>query len=300
MITDSPAPAGPPPDGSPAASPSPAPRDPAASTPVPPSPAPPGPAGRTGAKGPPHHRRIEAALRRRIAALEPGRRLPSDAELCREFGVSRMTARNAMQRLAEEGLVERQPGRGTFVGVPPVHRRASRLLTFSEEMRRRGRRPSSRLLLRELGPATPDEAAALRLAPGAPIVRIRRLRRADDLAMALETAALTAATADAALGADLETGSLHAALTAAGFSLRRGTGTIRAEAAGPDDAAHLGIPVGDPLLVERRVIEDARGRPIEATESRYPASRYALDVRFDVAGPDSAADRTDPPGEPPR
>ena len=55
-----------------------------------------------------------------------------------------------------------------------------------------------------------------------------------------------------------------------------------AEAATTEDARLLGVTAGEPLLVERRVIADVQGRPVEATESRYPGDRYALDVRFDV------------------
>ncbi|MFP5343409.1 MAG: GntR family transcriptional regulator [Candidatus Limnocylindria bacterium] len=233
----------------------------------------------------PHYRRIERALRERIAGLGPGRRLPSDAELCTEFGVSRMTARNAMQRLAEEGLVTRVPGRGSFVAVPPAHRRADRLMTFTQEMLRRGLAPSSRILERDVRPATAPQAVALGLAPGEPVVHLRRLRCADGQPIAIETATLLEATAPSVLTADLEGGSLHEALARGGHALRRGTGTIVAEAATAEDAELLGIPEGAPLLVERRVIADAHGRRIEATESRYPGTRYALDVGFDVERP---------------
>ncbi|MEA2519738.1 MAG: GntR family transcriptional regulator, partial [Chloroflexota bacterium] len=222
----------------------------------------------------PHHRRIEQVLRERIHALRPGDRLPSDADLVAEFGVSRMTARNAMQRLAEEGLVARQPGRGSFVAEPSTHRRADRLMTFSREMARRGRVPSSRLLARAIRPSTRPEAAALALAPGEPVVEVRRLRLADGAPIALESAVLVVACAQAVLAADLESGSLHAAVTAAGLTLRSGTGTVGAGAATAEDARLLGIRRGDPLLIERRVLVDDDGRRIESTESRYPADRY--------------------------
>ncbi len=230
----------------------------------------------------PHYRQIELALRERVPTLRPGERLPSDSDLCREFGVSRMTARNAMQRLADDGLVRRIPGRGTFVVEPPAHRHADRLMAFSHEMERRGRRAGSRLLAREIRPATEAEATALEIRPAEPVVLVRRLRLADDVPMAIETAVLIGRTADAVMVADLEAGSLHEALARVGLQLRRGHATITAEAASPEDALLLGVRAGEPLLVERRVILGVQGRPVEATESRYPGHLYALDVRFEV------------------
>ena len=245
---------------------------------------------------PPKYRVIEQALRSRIDALQPGDALPSDAELCIDFGVSRMTARVAMQRLADEGLVRREPGRGSYVAEPPAHRRATRLMTFSREMRRLGRRPSSRLLGRGMRMSTAEEAFRLGLEAGEPIVVLRRLRLADGRPIAVEEAHLDGRCAAAVMNADLESGSLHEALGRAGYIMRRGMATITAEAATAVDAALLDVPERSPLLVERRVILDTRGRRVEATESRYPADRYGLDVRFDVE--EAADDRPtdDAPG----
>lgn len=230
----------------------------------------------------PQYRQIEQALRERIATLRAGERLPSDAELCAQFGVSRMTARNAMERLAVDGLIRREPGRGSFVAEPPAHRRANRLMTFSEEMRRAGRVPSSRILTRVIRPSTEAEAADLGIPARQPVVHLRRVRQADDQPVALESSILIGACAEAIMTADLAHGSLHETLALAGFALSRGTGTISAAVATAEAARHLGIRTGDPLLVERRVIRDGHGRRIEATESVYPADRYALEVQFDV------------------
>jgi GntR family transcriptional regulator len=230
----------------------------------------------------PRYREIESALRARIATLRPGQRLPSDMDLCAEFGVSRMTARHAMAQLTEEGLVRRDPGRGTFVAEPPTHRRANSLMTFSREMRRQGRVPTSRIVRRLLRAPTDPERQALRVHEGEQVVELCRVRSADGQPLAVETAVLPARCADAVLGADLEAGSLHEALIGSGIVPTRGTSSIAAEAASGTDAELLGIDPGEPMLVERRLILDQRGRPLERTESRYAASRYGLDVGFSV------------------
>lgn len=233
----------------------------------------------------PRYYEIEQSLRVRIARLHTDAPLPSDAQLCEEFGVSRMTARNAVQRLVQEGLAYRIPGRGTFVADAQSHRHASKLVGFSDEMRRLGRVPSSRLLARGRRVADDAEARRLSLPEGGEVVELRRVRLADGTPIAVETAILPARAAAAVLEADLERGSLHAALVASGLVPSKGRGTIESEPATAEDARVLQVRKGAPLLVERRLIADQAGRPLELTESRYAHGRYAIDVDFVVLGP---------------
>ena len=109
----------------------------------------------------PRYVTIEQSLRSRVAGLEPHDPLPSDAQLCEEFRVSRMTARGAVQRLVQEGLVYRVPGRGTFVASARANRTASRILSFTDEMRRSGRVARSRVVERLVRPE--GETARARL-----------------------------------------------------------------------------------------------------------------------------------------
>jgi len=233
----------------------------------------------------PRYYEIEQALRARIAGLQPGDPLPSDAMLCQEFSVSRMTARNAVQRLAQEGLVRRVPGRGTFVAEPPAHRTADNLLSFSEEMRRRGQRASSELVDLRTREADDEEARRLRLDGDRTVVVLQRLRKANGQPVALETAVLPARLAPIITDVDWSAASLHAVLTAAGVQPVAGQATITAQPAGPADARRLDVRRNAALLVEQRLIIDAEGTPVELTETRYAGDRYALDVLFDVEPP---------------
>ena len=156
----------------------------------------------------PRYYEIEQALRARLSQLEPHSPLPSDAELCEEFGVSRMTARGAVQRLVNEGLIYRVPGRGTFVADRAAHRSATHILSFTEEMRRKGREPSSRILETGRRPATEVEHERL---GSDEVVVLRRVRLADGEPIALETAVFPARVAGV-LGSDFERESLFEVL----------------------------------------------------------------------------------------
>jgi GntR family transcriptional regulator len=230
----------------------------------------------------PRYHTIGQALRERIEKLPPDAPLPSDAMLCEEFGVSRMTARGAVQRLVQEGLVYRVPGRGTFVAARPAHRQAGKIWSFTDEMRRRGKAPASQVLKRGFAKPSPADAARLRLAADDGLVVVRRLRLADGVPIALEQAKFPSDLAEAIMEADLEQGSLHATLVGAGRVPTAGQATISAETAERAEAKLLGVSPGAALLVERRLIADQDGRPLELTESRYVAERYAVDVDFVV------------------
>ncbi|GIE31838.1 GntR family transcriptional regulator [Actinoplanes italicus] len=227
----------------------------------------------------PRYFRIEQALRAQIAKSRPHDPLPSEPELAREHGVSRMTARAAVTQLVNDGLVYRAPGRGTFVAVPSGPRRADHLIRLSEEIRKQGKRPWAKVVVAELRPPTTLEATRLRLRKG-DVFAIHRVRFADDEPIAFERAMYPATVGDL-LAADLSR-SVHEALVALGHTPVHGTSTIRAEPAGEEDARELGVPVGSALLIEERLILDQHERPLELSESRYAGDRYRLDVAFGV------------------
>ncbi|MGW7259113.1 GntR family transcriptional regulator [Streptomyces sp. NPDC054834] len=239
-----------------------------------------------GADFAPRYYQIEQALRRRIAEQQPHDPLPSETELCAEFGVSRMTARAAMQKLVGEGLVYRVSGRGTFVAEPPTHRNAESLVRFSEEMRRKGRKASSRLISATIRVAADEEINRLLLKKPAHVVEINRVRSADDVPTALERAVFPGELSDL-VRVDFTVASMHEALVSLGRVPTRGHSSVRADVADETEAGHLDIAPGAALLVETRLILDQDGRPLEWAESRYVGDRYALDVAFEVDSPDS-------------
>lgn len=225
----------------------------------------------------PRYRQIAEYLSGLVEAGAPGDRLPSDAELCARFDVSRMTARQAVDVLLADQMVVRRRGKGTFVAERPVPRLLGSPLSFSASMGRRGRAPSSLLLASGLMAPEPADVAALHLDADADVVVIERLRLADGVPMAVERAALVPGLS-AILDRDLATGSLHLAMEELGHRPTISHAQVRARLADARERRLLGLDEAGVLLCERRVIEDQDGVPVEHTETRYAAERYVFEA----------------------
>jgi len=191
-------------------------------------------------------RAIREAIERRL--LGPDDALPAERQIASDFEVSRITVRKAIDGLVEEGLLVRRQGSGNFV-ASRFEKNFSKLTSFSEDMRSRGRTPRSEWLKRAQGSVTPEEALALRLSPGAPVYRFHRLRFADDVPMCLEYATVSGACLP-----KLESvhSSLYEALEKAGNRPVRALQRLRALLLNAEQAKLLHAREGDAgLLVER-------------------------------------------------
>ncbi len=225
----------------------------------------------------PRYLEIADYLRRLVAASKPGDRLPSEAELCERFGVSRMTVRQAAQLLANERLVVRRRGEGTFTAPRVVARLLGSPLSFTESMRRRGLRASSRLLHAGWIDPSLEDRAALRLPVGSRAIVIERLRLADDQPMAIERVVATPTLAGV-LDDDLSGGSLHDAFERLGRIPTRAQARVSARPATDIERRLLGLDPDGVVLSERRTIDDQDGIPIEHTETLYAAERYEFEA----------------------
>jgi GntR family transcriptional regulator len=209
--------------------------------------------------------------------LGEGAPIPPERELCERYGISRMTARQAVVELVNEGLLYREQGRGTFVAGKKVQQEAARLRSFTEDMRERGMGVSSVVLEVEEESAGPVVARFLRVDPGEGIVRVRRVRNADGEPMALETSHLLYAVARGLLGADLSTRSLYEELRReAGLKIARAEQSYEATLVNDAEAEHLAVPAGSPALLIERVTFDANDRPFEYVKSTYRGDRYRV------------------------
>src|ERR671911_178631 len=138
----------------------------------------------------PLYHQLKTSLLRDIDAgrWRPGEQLPTEDELMARFSVSKITVRQALRDMAQLGYIRREQGRGTFVQGPPLEEGPRELKSFTAEMRHHGLRATSQVLEQGTLPASADLARALKIAEGAPVFRLNRLRLADGEPMGVQTA----------------------------------------------------------------------------------------------------------------
>ena len=227
------------------------------------------------------HVQVREYVRGLLAGAEPGSPAPSERDLVQRFKVARMTVRQALDALVVEGLLERVPGRGTFVAQSTAGERAS-LSSFTEEMRRRGLEPSSVTLVARLEAAGPGVARALEISEGERVLHWQRLRSADGEPMCLEDAFLADSMVPGFLDQPLPD-SLYAELRRRDLLPTWGEDSVESVLPQEDQAELLGVTGADPVLrVSRRSF--AHGLVVEVSRSTYRADRFTLWVRLSRAG----------------
>ncbi len=213
---------------------------------------------------------------------KPGQQLPGEPELCRAFGVSRTTVRQALNELARQGVVVREQGRGTYVAQPKlVGSVAQRLSGFHEDMTALGRPLVSQVLRQQVIPADEQVAERLDLKPGDPVVEIERLRLVEGQPVVLTTTYLPQALCPGLATADLRRRSLYEYLyTECRRSLARGWRTIEAVAADSRQARLLATRKGAPLILLHSVSCLSNGRPIEYYFAYHRGDRSRFEVEL--------------------
>lgn len=218
-------------------------------------------------------RRLQAEF---TATLAPDEPIPSERALMARYEVSRSTVRQALRGLAEEGVVYRIQGAGTFVADPARIRKSLSLTSFSEDIRSRQMIPGVRLLAAVIVDASAEVARDLRLPPGAPVLHLERLRTADGAPMCLENVWLP----QDLLPIDpqsLIAGSLYEWLSANGHEPQQANQRIRATVVEARDAELLELPPFSPALMVARITWSGQ-RIIERARSLYRADRYEFEM----------------------
>jgi GntR family transcriptional regulator len=212
--------------------------------------------------------------------------LPNETKLAERFGVSKITVRQALQKLAELGYIRREQGRGTFVARRKFDYGPRELTSFTEDMRRHDLAATSRILAQFVVEADARVADALLLPLNSPVFVLKRVRLAGGEPMSVQTAHIPAALVP---GLVVTEGiSLYEVLQSR-YDLypARARETYFAAAAEPPAAELLGIPVGAPVFTVERVTLLPNERPFEFVQSVVRGDRYS--IVLDLAKPGAAA-----------
>ncbi len=220
----------------------------------------------------------EIALRTRIEAGEwpSGSQIPNEDRLCEMLGISRITVRHALRNLEEAGLLRREHGRGTFVRAATVVAGVRGLTSFTDEMKTLALAPSTRLVAANRIAAGAAMADALEIAPGEPVIQLKRLRLGNGMPIGIQTSHLPEARVPGLYADAAGVQSLYAWLRQhcdiAPVKAKEVYRVGRVDAA---DAELIQLPSGTPAFEVERIAYDSRG-PFEYALSTMRADRYEI------------------------
>lgn len=238
----------------------------------------------------PRYHQIYLVLREQLAEgrFDPGRPMPGELELAHTFGVSRVTMRAALDRLAAEGQIVRHRGRGTFACPPPAAAPVRPPLSgLLEDILSTGLRTSVRLVDLATIPAPQDVADALRLEPGAAVQKAVRVRSYRGAPLSHITTFVPARIAAGFGRRELAAKPMLTLLEEAGVRVATADQTISAKLADQAVAPLLEVALGAPLLAVTRVVCDDDRTPVQLLRGLYRPDRYEYRMHLTRSGGDT-------------
>jgi GntR family transcriptional regulator len=237
----------------------------------------------------PLYYQIQLALLEHIdrGDLKEGDLLESEEELSCRYRVSRMTARQALHGLKLRGYAVSERGRGTFVTKPKLVKSIMQLRSFTEELRKTGITPSSRLLEQKVVPAKSELAEILKLEVGEKVLHLRRLRLANEVPLAVEDSHILLSRFPGLDRIDFSGRSLYQTIRDR-YNIQFGWADeiIEALPATKEESELLNVPRRSSLLCISRTLMAADKTPLEFAVSHYRGDRYRASLRVPMIDAD--------------
>ncbi|WP_010284686.1 GntR family transcriptional regulator [Bacillus timonensis] len=225
---------------------------------------------------------IEQRIREKIETkeLKPGEMIPSEREFAQKYQISRMTVRQAINNLVNEGYLQRERGKGTFVALKKFEKNVKGLTSFSEDMRSRGFEPGTRVLDFTVIEADTLIATKLQLEEGSKVYEIECLRLADQQPIAFEVFYMSEDLVPGLTREVAENSIYRFVEGEIGLHITSGVQELEATTAHKREASNLGIKVGDPVLYIQQITYIEHQQPLEFVKSYYRADRYKYKVEM--------------------
>lgn len=226
------------------------------------------------------HNQIRKMIEQEVWKI--GERIPSERDLAIHFNVSRMTLRQAVQTLVDEGILERKVGSGTYVSNKKVQEKMAGIQSFTDIMTSQGRKPTSKTISYHVKPASVSEAENLKLESEEMVLRMERIRYADDIPICFEVATIPYHLVES-LGKQEITKSLYKVLEAEqGITVKRAEQTISAMRASEKIAEYLSIKRGESILQLKQISYSEENLPFEYVRTQYVGERFEFYLEKDL------------------